>query len=268
MATSLSKLHPYVKEKAEQLLENANKRLKSHKMIITQAYRSKEEQDNLFAQGRTNKFDSKGKRLSVVTNARGGRSMHNYGLAIDFALVTPDGKTAVWDINKDFDKDGKADWMEVVAEAKKLGFEWGGDWKSFKDYPHFQMTAGLSDSQVYNGMKPKFPTVEKEAVATEDKKETDTSEDKKETVPAKKPAVNVNVTPKPIVPYPGIVLKEKAKGMKVIDIKRVQRAAGMPEKDVDGKYGPKTTKAVKAYQKKQGLTVDGEVGTKTWNRMF
>lgn len=233
-------------------------------MIITQAYRSKDEQDKLYAQGRTNKYDRFGKKKPIVTNARGGRSMHNYGLAIDFALVTPDGKTAVWDINKDFDKDGKADWMEVVAEAKKLGFEWGGDWKSFKDYPHFQMTAGLSDSQVYNGMKPKFPKIE-----TEEKEELLATEDKKETVvPAKKPTVKVDVTPKPIVPYPGFVLKEGAKGMKVVDVKRIQRAAGMPEKDVDGKYGPKTTKAVKAYQKKQGLTVDGEVGTKTWNRMF
>jgi peptidoglycan hydrolase-like protein with peptidoglycan-binding domain len=42
----------------------------------------------------------------------------------------------------------------------------------------------------------------------------------------------------------------------------------MAEKDVDGKYGPKTTKAVKAYQKKQGLAIDGQVGIKTWNRMF
>ncbi|MGE7760418.1 peptidoglycan-binding domain-containing protein [Peribacillus sp. NPDC097895] len=52
-------------------------------------------------------------------------------------------------------------------------------------------------------------------------------------------------------------MKEKAKGMKVVDIKRVQRASGMVEKDVDGKFGPKTTKAVKVYQKKQGLKIDG-----------
>jgi N-acetylmuramoyl-L-alanine amidase len=84
----------------------------------------------------------------------------------------------------------------------------------------------------------------------------------------KKPDVKVEVAPKPIVPYPGNVLKEGAKGMKTIDIKRVQRAAGMPEKDVDGKYGPKTTKAVKAYQKRQGLSQDGRVGPNTWNRMF
>ena len=34
--------------------------------------------------------------------------------------------------------------MEVVAIAKNLGFDWGGDWSGFKDYPHLQMTFGLS----------------------------------------------------------------------------------------------------------------------------
>ncbi|MEY8741962.1 peptidoglycan-binding protein [Bacillales bacterium AN1005] len=37
---------------------------------------------------------------------------------------------------------------------------------------------------------------------------------------------------------------------------------------MDGKYGTKTEAAVKAYQKRQGLTVDGKVGSQTWNRMF
>lgn len=32
-------------------------------------------------------------------------------------------------MKKDFDGDGKADWMEVVAVFKKYGWEWGGDWK-------------------------------------------------------------------------------------------------------------------------------------------
>lgn len=244
MATSLSGLHPYVKEKTEHLIVNANKRLTGdYEMRITQAFRSKKEQDALYAQGRT-------KPGKVVTNAPGGKSMHNYGLAIDFALFTRDGKKVVWDTVSDFDKDGKADWMEVVEEAKKLGFEWGGDWRGFKDCPHFQMTAGLTDKQVYLGVVPKFPSVQKESV------------------PVKKPTTASKVTPKPIVPYPGIILKEGAKGMKVIDIKRVQRASGMPEKDVNGKFDAKTTKAVKTYQKRQGLSPDGRVGVLTWNRMF
>jgi len=39
----------------------------------------------------------------------------------------------------DFDGDGKSDWMEVVDGFKSiLDVEWGGDWKSFKDRPHFE----------------------------------------------------------------------------------------------------------------------------------
>lgn len=44
----------------------------------------------------------------------------------------------------DGNDNGKSDWMEVVSIAKDLGFEWGGDWSGFKDYPHLQMTFGLS----------------------------------------------------------------------------------------------------------------------------
>lgn len=149
MSKSLNGLNDYVKDKVELLLRNANMRLKNYKMVITEAYRSIEYQNQLYAQGRS-------KPGKIVTNAKGGQSMHNYGYAVDFALMTPDGKKYVWDTKIDTDKDGQADWMEVVDEAKKCGFEWGGDWKSFKDYPHFQMTGGLTDAQVRAGMKPNF----------------------------------------------------------------------------------------------------------------
>ncbi|MDH6369767.1 hypothetical protein D3C76_1358970 [compost metagenome] len=35
-----------------------------------------------------------------------------------------------------------------------MGFEWGGDWTSFKDYPHFQLTFGLSTADYRNGKQP------------------------------------------------------------------------------------------------------------------
>jgi peptidoglycan L-alanyl-D-glutamate endopeptidase CwlK len=164
MSVSLEGLHPYVKAKVEELLKNANARLKNYKMVITQAYRSIDEQNNLYAKGRTQaQLDKVGlskvkaqPNEKVVTQAKGGKSLHNFGLAVDFALVDSTGKKFVWDTKSDFDKDGKADWMEVVQEAKKLGFEYGGDWEKFKDMSHFQMTGGLDEKDIFAGKKPVF----------------------------------------------------------------------------------------------------------------
>jgi peptidoglycan L-alanyl-D-glutamate endopeptidase CwlK len=102
--------------------------------------RTFEQQDDLFAQGRTVLFDSSGKRLGKVTNAKGGQSIHNFGLALDIVLIN--GNSASWDVAKDYDGDGNPDWMEIVNIFKTNGWEWGGDWKSLVDKPHFQKTFG------------------------------------------------------------------------------------------------------------------------------
>lgn len=96
--------------------------------------RTFKEQDDLYALGRT-------KAGKIVTNAKGGFSYHNYGLALDIVLIRKTTGQAVWDIATDFDNDRKSDWLEIVSILKSFGFEWGGDWK-FKDYPHFQKTKG------------------------------------------------------------------------------------------------------------------------------
>jgi peptidoglycan L-alanyl-D-glutamate endopeptidase CwlK len=96
------------------------------------------EQDALYAQGRTKLFDNNGNRLGKVTNAKGGQSIHCYGLALDIVLI--DGNNASWDTVKDFDGDGKSDWMEVVNIFKANNWEWGGDFISITDKPHFQKT--------------------------------------------------------------------------------------------------------------------------------
>jgi peptidoglycan L-alanyl-D-glutamate endopeptidase CwlK len=86
------------------------------------------------------------KKVPKVTNAKGGMSYHNYGLAIDIVLII-DGKTASWDVKGDFDNDRISDWMEVVEIFKQYGWEWGGNWK-FYDAPHFQKTLGYSVRQL------------------------------------------------------------------------------------------------------------------------
>ncbi|MEJ9216554.1 M15 family metallopeptidase [Aneurinibacillus thermoaerophilus] len=134
-------LHPVVAQRGWEVVFEAWQR--GIYVLITQGYRSIAEQNELYAQGRT-------KPGKIVTNAKGGTSYHNYGLALDFALYTPDGKQVVWDMNTDFNQNHQKDWMEVVQMFKARGFEWGGDWRSFKDYPHVQMTFGFSIAQLYS----------------------------------------------------------------------------------------------------------------------
>ncbi|GFR56209.1 peptidase M15 [Bacillus sp. CN2] len=103
-------------------------------VVITEGFRSIEEQNELYRQGRS-------KKGNIVTYAKGGESYHNYGLAIDFALQKKDG-SLIWDMTYDGNRNGTPDWLEVVSIAKTLGFDWGGDWRGFKDYPHLQMIPG------------------------------------------------------------------------------------------------------------------------------
>ncbi len=144
----IGKLHPKVREEVKKIYDEVDVVLTGRSGIrITQGLRTIEEQDVLYAQGRT----TPGK---IVTNAKGGSSYHNYGLAVDFVLLL-DGKEISWSTDKDFDGDRKADWMEVVEVFKKYGWKWGGEFKSIKDYPHFEKSFGYSVSQLFEKYKKK-----------------------------------------------------------------------------------------------------------------
>ena len=104
-------------------------------VIITSTYRSSEEQDRLYAQGRTAPGN-------VVTNARGGSSFHNWKVALDFCPVK--NGVAQWNDKALFTKIG------IIGES--CGFEWGGRWTSFLDLPHLQYTAGYSLQDFQNGV--------------------------------------------------------------------------------------------------------------------
>ncbi|MCC3375061.1 M15 family metallopeptidase [Cohnella sp. REN36] len=151
----VTSLHPIVEARMKTLVTEA--KAQGISIAITDGFRSSEEQEALYRKGR----DGGG---AIVTNARGGESYHNYGLAIDFALRAKDGRI-VWDMKYDGNGNGKADWMEVVAIAKRLGFAWGGDWKDFPDYPHLQMDFGLSIRQLQWGQRPPEDLKQAEAPA-------------------------------------------------------------------------------------------------------
>lgn len=140
----ISQLHPKVRDEVRSIINHINNNLLTGKakVRIAQGTRTWAEQTELYNQGRT----KPGKK---VTNAKAGQSIHNYGLAVDIVLIVDnDGngtyEIASWDTKKDFDLDKQADWMEVVAYFKSKGWSWGGDWRSFKDMPHFEKTFGKS----------------------------------------------------------------------------------------------------------------------------
>ncbi|WP_076447580.1 M15 family metallopeptidase [Chryseobacterium sp. RU37D] len=127
----ISKLHPSVRAEITQIIKECDTALTGRaKVRITQGMRTFQEQDQLYAIGRT----KPGKK---VTNAKAGQSIHNYGLAVDICLII-DGKIASWDTAKDWDNDQVADWYECVKIFAKYGWDWGGNWKTFKDLPHFE----------------------------------------------------------------------------------------------------------------------------------
>lgn len=104
-------------------------------VLITSTLRTKEEQDKLFAIGRTEKG-------SIVTHLKGGSSIHELGLAFDFVPMI-DGKPE-WNSQPLWDQCGQ------IAET--LGLEWGGKiYKNFVDKPHCQLTGGLTYSQLKKG---------------------------------------------------------------------------------------------------------------------
>jgi len=126
----IAKLHPSVRNEVTAIIQECDTALTGRaKIRITQGLRTFAEQDALYQQGRT----KPGKK---VTNAKAGQSVHNYGFAVDICLII-DGITASWDNAKDWDNDQVADWYECVKIFAKFGWEWGGNWKTFKDLPHF-----------------------------------------------------------------------------------------------------------------------------------
>jgi hypothetical protein len=115
----LLKVHPSLAEKAAAIIALAAR--EGFILQVSQGLRTFEEQNALFAKGRS-------RAGQIVTNARGGQSMHNFGLAVDFVFIT----------------NGKPDWNDALYKnigrwAEAVGLEWGGNWQRFTDFPHVQL---------------------------------------------------------------------------------------------------------------------------------
>lgn len=130
----IAKLDKRLQKPATNFINNVKIKL-NIKLRIADGFRSIKEQNDLYAKGRT-------RPGKIVTNAKGGDSFHNYGLAIDVFMMKDNGEVD-WSIIS----------SEIVEIGKEEGFKWGGDWKSFKDYPHFEMTFGKTISDLKKSKK-------------------------------------------------------------------------------------------------------------------
>jgi len=124
----IQSLHPLIRDKVREFIYKAEK--EGMALRITSGFRTFQQQQAIYNQGRT----TPGK---VITNARPGYSYHNYGLAID--VVPMENGQPVWN---------STHWNRIGRLGKSLGFEWGGDFTSLVDKPHFQITFGKSASQL------------------------------------------------------------------------------------------------------------------------
>jgi len=131
---SLDDLVPPAKQRAQAFVDAA--KAKGIDLLVTSTYRDNESQNALYAQGRTTPGN-------IVTRAKAGQSWHNYRCALDVVPLV-NGK-AIWD--------DQAMWAKVGEIGKSCGLEWAGDWKTFKEFPHFQYTGGMTLAQLQQGAK-------------------------------------------------------------------------------------------------------------------
>lgn len=141
-------LHPHVQKLCHKFMEQCQ--AAGIEVLITSTYRDNESQAELYAQGRT-------KPGHIVTNAKPGQSWHNWRVAFDVVPLRhgkPVWSTAGNGIDNDPTDDDTDDlelWQRIGEIGRFVGLEWAGDWKTFREFPHFQYTGGLTLAEFAEG---------------------------------------------------------------------------------------------------------------------
>jgi peptidoglycan L-alanyl-D-glutamate endopeptidase CwlK len=134
IATLLAEVQPL----ARALVQKAA--LGGMRIKVISGHRTYAEQDALYAQGRTQPGPK-------VTGARGGYSNHNFGIAFDIG---------VFESNKYLGESLK--YKAVGVLGMDLGLEWGGNWKTIVDQPHFQLRPAWAQGMTERAMLAELRT--------------------------------------------------------------------------------------------------------------
>jgi len=124
---NIATLLPPAQAAARRFMAAATAALAPHGIVvkIISGTRTYAEQDALYA------------KRPKVTNARGGYSNHNFGIAWDIGLFQ--GSRYL---------EESPHYRTCGRIGREQGLEWGGDWKSLVDEPHFQLRTGLTLAQM------------------------------------------------------------------------------------------------------------------------
>ncbi|WP_137806803.1 M15 family metallopeptidase [Pseudomonas sp. G(2018)] len=142
---NIETLLPEVQPYAVALIQKAA--LNGIQAKVISGHRTYAEQDALYAKGRPDNGPK-------VTNAKGGQSNHNFGIAFDIGIF--EGTDYLGSSPK---------YKALGLLGMDLGLDWGGNWKSFKDQPHFQLRPSWA-----NGMNEKEMLAELRKRKSEDQK--------------------------------------------------------------------------------------------------
>jgi peptidoglycan hydrolase-like protein with peptidoglycan-binding domain len=142
----LKDVHPILKARVLQLAARLSAR--EMNFLITDGMRTFAEQDELFRKGRklvNGHLIPKDPvhKTGIVTNAPGGLSNHNYGLAIDsYPVISGSVFTDIPShASLEFRNRFKAIQKAIGEEGEAVGLFWGGRWTSPFDPPHLQLFA-------------------------------------------------------------------------------------------------------------------------------
>ncbi|MCU1338853.1 MAG: ycdD [Bryobacterales bacterium] len=136
----LALVHPTLADRVRQLF--AKLKAEGYEFIATQGLRTWEEQNALYAKGRTVMSDVSCTHDGVsrkpgtcathplgatVTKAPGGHSQHNFGLAVDVTAI--DKGIADWNLSHPA-------WKRMLELAPSCLLAEGAEWRTFPDNPH------------------------------------------------------------------------------------------------------------------------------------
>lgn len=133
--TNIRSLLPQTQRSARSFLMRA-KNFAGFEVRIISGSRTYAEQDQLYKKGR---FGNPG---SIVTKAKGGQSNHNFGIAWDVGIFQ-NGKYLTGD-----SKSEEKIYKQLAPVVMVSDLEWGGNWTSIVDMPHYQLKLDLTLAQV------------------------------------------------------------------------------------------------------------------------